>query len=50
MHEDIVDLLEQNDSEEPVYICTASPAVNTDSDEDSGDEDGGGLINNLNAH
>ena len=45
-----MDLLKQDDSEEPVNNYTASPAVDTDSDEDSGDEDDGGLINNLNAN
>ena len=49
LHE-VMDLLKQDDSEEPVNNYTASPAVDTDSDEDSGDEDDGGLINNLNAN
>ena len=41
-----MDLLEQDDSEESVNIYTAPPAVDTDSDEDSSGEDGGGLIDN----
>ena len=49
LHE-VMDLLEQDDSEELVNIYTAPPAVDTDSDKDSGDEDGGGLIDNLNAN
>ena len=44
---EILERLEEAD-ESPEVIYIALPVVNEDSDEDSGDEDGGGLFDNLN--
>ena len=44
---EVVDMLEQEDAEEVLKIYTLPPAVNVNSDEDSGEEDGGGFIDSL---
>ncbi len=45
---EILELLEETD-ESPELIYIAHPAVNEDSDEYSGEEDCGGLLDNLNS-
>ena len=40
--------METENAKESVKIHTAPPTVSVDSDEDSGDEDGGGMMDNLN--
>ena len=47
LHE-IIDILEKENAKESVKIYTAPSTVYVDSDKDSGDEDGGGMIDNLN--
>ncbi|XP_067003927.2 uncharacterized protein [Anabrus simplex] len=46
---EVLDILEADDSEEETVkgIFIEPPEVNVPSDEDSGDEDGGGLVDNL---